>query len=176
MLTYIMSHYRFKLLVGFLLAGFLLMLILHQGILPFSISSREKPSLPWQIFTYGALHRWKFVPVNEKARPENSEFIWGDFEGNGRRGYVVGEVHGGLMRVVETCTAFLPRGFGYKPFFIAGTFTPPLEETIIVAPKGSSFVEQYSKKIVRCENDCIKIGNGKLFKFENDRFREFAIE
>ena len=122
--------------------------------------------LPWQILWYGAMHRWEY----------DSHFISGDFDDDGHRDYIIRETHSGAMRREENRIAFLRRGFMYKPYYITGTATPPFDQTLDIAGKGSSFTDLDSKSKIYCENDCIRVvqksGIKFIFKFENGEFRK----
>ena len=129
---------------------------------------------------------WKLTPiitneVQDRHKKEGIEydpsFVWGDFDGDGQRDYVVGVSHQGPMGEFQMQFAFLRRGNGYEQRQLTSAKAPDLKPDLDMARKGSSFTEYQTNKTIECPNDCIRIvpasGVRGLFRYENGDFKMF---
>jgi hypothetical protein len=127
---------------------------------------------------------WRLTPIiTEQAREGqrrngndfDRSFVWGDFDGDGKRDYVVGFSHqlhtGQFPGEYQLVFAFLRRAAGYEPRQLESAKAPDLKPDLDIAKKRSVFMEYRTNKKITCSNDCIRIvpaaGPRALFRYEN---------
>jgi hypothetical protein len=146
----------------------------------------DDPKLPEEIKAWldQNVSAWKLTPIiTKEVRDRHSKegvdyaesFIWGDFDGDGQRDYVVGVNHPGPNGEFQMEFAFLHRANRYEQRQLTSARAPDLKPDLDIAKKGSSFTEYQTNKKVECLNDCIRIvpqaGVKALFRYENGDFR-----